>query len=328
MEESAHVSADLYSEQYYRSHLAGGDLAYERSQHWLRFFGSVADAIVSGLAPETVLDAGCAIGLLVEALRARGVDARGVDVSEYAIAQAPDHVQPYVRVGTLTEPVDGRFDLVTCIEVLEHLPVDQLAPALKNLTSVSDQLLISSSPEDFTEPTHLNVRPPEYWATKLAALGFYRDLDFDAGFLTPWAALFRRSEPPTTELVQNYEREHWRLLRERDALRAAAIDHMASDGSMPPAEDAQELRDQLRSAIDAAHGADARRATVEARLAHVEFALSAAEAREEEVAEMVEEIYDLCDGDIRRLQALLDARKFRAYWQLQKPYRWLRDRGR
>jgi len=68
-----------------------------------------------------VLDAGCAIGFLVEALRERGVDARGFDISEYAISQVPEHLQPYCTLGSITDEIDGRYDLITCIEVLEHL---------------------------------------------------------------------------------------------------------------------------------------------------------------------------------------------------------------
>ena len=44
--------------------------------------------------PARLLDAGCAIGLLVETLRDRGVDARGVDISDYAIGRVPDASSP------------------------------------------------------------------------------------------------------------------------------------------------------------------------------------------------------------------------------------------
>ena len=46
---------------------------YGRDPEWLRFFGTIADRIVADIAPRRVLDAGCAMGLLVEALRERGI---------------------------------------------------------------------------------------------------------------------------------------------------------------------------------------------------------------------------------------------------------------
>ena len=56
------------------------------------------------LRPATVLDAGCAMGFLVEWLRKYDIAAEGVDISEYAIQKAHESVKPYVRVGSITEP--------------------------------------------------------------------------------------------------------------------------------------------------------------------------------------------------------------------------------
>jgi 2-polyprenyl-3-methyl-5-hydroxy-6-metoxy-1,4-benzoquinol methylase len=68
---------------YYYAHDCG--LPYERNEHWLSFFGWIAERIVKEINPKTVMDAGCAMGFLLEGLRAREVEAWGVDVSEYAI---------------------------------------------------------------------------------------------------------------------------------------------------------------------------------------------------------------------------------------------------
>ena len=96
--------------------------------------------------PSSVLDAGCAMGFLVEALRKRGVDAKGIDVSEYAISKVHESVAEHCSVGSLSEPLGGRYDLVTCIEVLEHIPAEQADAAIANLCAASDRLLISTSP--------------------------------------------------------------------------------------------------------------------------------------------------------------------------------------
>ena len=55
---------------YYYAHDCG--LPYERNEHWLNFFGWIAERITRDINPKTVLDAGCAMGSLVEGLRARG----------------------------------------------------------------------------------------------------------------------------------------------------------------------------------------------------------------------------------------------------------------
>src|SRR5689334_22980048 len=80
-----------YGEAYFQNYWGGGG-PYERNERWLGFFAEVADGIVRDLAPKTVLDAGCAMGFLVEALRQRGVEASGIDVSEYAISKVDESV--------------------------------------------------------------------------------------------------------------------------------------------------------------------------------------------------------------------------------------------
>ena len=176
---------------YYFEHCCG--VPYGRDEHWLRFFGRIADLIVSDLAPETVLDAGCAMGILVEALRDRGVDAWGIDVSDYALERVREDIKPYCRHASVTEPLELRYDLIVCVEVLEHLSREDALTALDNFAAHTDSLLFSSSPLDFKEPTHVNVQPPEWWAEQLARRGLVHDLEFDAAAVTEWAGLYRRA---------------------------------------------------------------------------------------------------------------------------------------
>ncbi|HET6954019.1 MAG TPA: methyltransferase domain-containing protein [Acidimicrobiales bacterium] len=203
---------DLYGEYYYR-HDCG--IPYERSEHWNGFFGEVADHVVRELRPETVLDAGCAIGMLVEQLRNRYVDASGVDISEFAHEQMPPEVQKHCWVASLTEPLPRHFDLVTCIEVLEHMPSADGNAAIANLCAASERVLFSSSPHDYAEPTHLNVQAPEYWSSLFARHGFVRDFTYDASYLTPWAVLYVRTSASVADVVRDYDRA-W--LRQRDEI--------------------------------------------------------------------------------------------------------------
>ena len=234
-------TAGLFDASYYAT---GCGAPYERSPVWLALHGAFADHIVSDIASGSVLDAGCAIGLLVEALRNRGVDAWGIDISAYAIGQVPVPLKPYCAVHSVTEPLGRRFDLVVCIEVLEHLPRAQSELALANLCRHADDILFSSSPEDYKEATHFNVQPPEYWAEHFAKQGFYRDVDFDAGFITPWAARFRKRHEPSHRLAKDYERKFWLLQNENAQLRQQAGLIRAN---LEQAEQARVERDQARA---------------------------------------------------------------------------------
>jgi SAM-dependent methyltransferase len=219
---------------------------YERNEHWLTFFAGVADGIVRDLHPISVLDAGCAMGFLVEELRKLGVDASGFDVSEYAISNVHESVAEHCRVGTLTEPLEGRYDLITCIEVLEHLPPEESGAAVANLCAATDRILLSTTPEDFGEATHLNVQPPEAWSALMAQHGFHRDLDLDLSYLTPWATLYVRREEPVIETVRRYDRAWFRLRREVAEVRASLLESQEQLAQLEAKVEAPERPELLR----------------------------------------------------------------------------------
>jgi hypothetical protein len=205
-----------------------GKLAYERNEFWLGFFGSIADHIVTDIKPRTVLDAGCAMGMLVEALRDRGVEAYGIDISDYAISQVRSDIKQYCRTGSITEPLDKRYDLIVSIEVLEHLPTEDALRAVANLCSATSDFLFSSTPIDYQEITHLNVQPPEWWTEVFARHGFFRDVEYDPStFLSPWAVRYRRSEETVARIVGGYERLAWRLKTENRTMRQVAAEQRA-----------------------------------------------------------------------------------------------------
>ena len=216
----------LYDETYYRCHC--GHIPYERSDFWLRFFHSIADQIVRALRPRRVLDAGCAKGFLVEALWERGVQAYGIDVSEYAIGEVRKDIRAYCRQASLTDPIEGRFDVITCFEVLEHMPEEEALAAIRGMTTAADAILFSSTPTDLTEPTHVNVRPTISWLHAFADSGFAPDLQFDATFIAPHAFLVRRAvERPSEEVMVAFSE----LIRYRLTLadRQRQIDHLNNE---------------------------------------------------------------------------------------------------
>jgi len=207
---------------YYYAHGCGAP--YERTPELLNFFQGIAEHIHKEIQPATVLDAGCAMGFLVESLRRRGVAAWGLDISEYAIQKVHADVKPYCWVGSVSEPFPARYDLIVSIEVLEHMPRDSAEKAVVNLCQHSNDILFSSTPFDYKEATHLNVQPPEYWGELFGQQGFYRDVDYDAAFITPWAVRYRRRDEPLPRLVRDYERKFWLLRKENTDLRSLTLE--------------------------------------------------------------------------------------------------------
>jgi SAM-dependent methyltransferase len=229
---------------YYFAHCCGEP--YQRSDVWLALFDGFANRILQDISPKSVLDAGCAMGFLVEFLRQRGIDAWGVDISQYAILQVNPEMKPYCWQGSIIDPFPRKYELIVTIEVLEHMPKEDAEVAISNLCNHSDDILFSSTPFDYKEVTHKNVQPPEYWAEIFARQGFYRDVDFDASFITPWAVRFRKRKDPAHRIIRDYERRFWTLWKENTDLRSLAnemreqlVDQEANSKKSTPDENLQ-----------------------------------------------------------------------------------------
>lgn len=114
-----------------------------------RFYRRLGE-VVGALAPDSVLDAGCGEGetlVRLDSLPRRGTAA--IDLSGGAVHHVRDRV-PWAdaSVADVTDlPFgDGSFDLVLCLEVLEHLP--HPGAALDELARVSGGSVIVSVPHE------------------------------------------------------------------------------------------------------------------------------------------------------------------------------------
>lgn len=84
----------------------------------------------SPVAQKTVIDVGCGGGILAESLALRGAEVTGIDMGEAPLSVARLHALEtgvplhYEQITAEDKAVQmpGAFDIVTCMEMLEHVP--------------------------------------------------------------------------------------------------------------------------------------------------------------------------------------------------------------
>jgi 2-polyprenyl-6-hydroxyphenyl methylase/3-demethylubiquinone-9 3-methyltransferase len=87
----------------------------------------------AGLAGKNVLDVGCGGGILSESMAERGANVTGIDLSDKALQVAKLHLLESgkqvdyrkIAVEELATEQPARYDVVTCLEMLEHVPDPQ-----------------------------------------------------------------------------------------------------------------------------------------------------------------------------------------------------------
>ena len=180
---------------------------------WTALLEDLADRLVdAGFQTGKVLDAACGPGLLVAALRRRGVEAFGADSSPEALANAPEGVRRHCRLRKPTEPLDDRYDLILCINAVGRLPDGAQSALLRSLTAAAPALLFVET-GDAADALARRTGALD-WMERFAGYGFAPSLSFSAPGFGDCALLLQQGPAPAPDVM--------RLLAECMQLRAAA----------------------------------------------------------------------------------------------------------
>ena len=123
---------------------------------------------IGQLAGKQVLDVGCGGGILSEAMAHRGADVTGIDMGEAPLKVAKLHglesgakvAYRRITVEELAKEQPGQFDIVTCMEMLEHVPDPaSVVRACARLTKPGGKVFLST----------LNRNPKSYLFAILGA---------------------------------------------------------------------------------------------------------------------------------------------------------------
>lgn len=88
------------------------------------------ERLAAGLSGKRIVDVGCGGGILAEAMAAKGATVTGIDLAEKPLKVAMLHRMEtgssvdyrLTSAEALAQESPGAFDMVTCMEMLEHVP--------------------------------------------------------------------------------------------------------------------------------------------------------------------------------------------------------------
>tara|TARA_R110000737_G_C14537741_1_gene478412 strand:+ start:271 stop:852 length:582 start_codon:yes stop_codon:yes gene_type:complete len=131
-------------------------------------------------AKSKILDFGCATGFLTKALMNLGCDnISGFDISEWAIGEAKKNNVP------ITYTYKGDYDLVFCLDVLEHMTDEDIKDFFLNCKATAYMIRIPCSVDEGKtyaldvsnqDETHINCKTKKQWHALFNSIINYVDL--------------------------------------------------------------------------------------------------------------------------------------------------------
>ncbi|MDY7009644.1 MAG: class I SAM-dependent methyltransferase [Planctomycetota bacterium] len=148
---------------HYIPSLAGGDFSSVRVHRWGYQYMAYLEFVIekiSGMDFGSLLDVGCGDGRLLHELKLRFGDKRlaGLDMSEQALRFA-GAFNPGIQFicGDITDPavMEGKFDVITLIETLEHIKPSDVPTFVEALAGrlADDGVIVITVPSRNIRPT-------------------------------------------------------------------------------------------------------------------------------------------------------------------------------
>lgn len=142
------LDASFFDREYYE-----GGILYKGHGYTTSWIGRIRSTLANFyrafrvkflLHPRSLLDVGCATGKMIKYLRSFGVDAHGIELSDYALSKALNEVKPYLKKGNILEipAQNNSYDVVTSMNVLEHVSKDNILKALEETNRVAKKYTI------------------------------------------------------------------------------------------------------------------------------------------------------------------------------------------
>jgi len=116
----------------------------------------------------SVVEIGCGNGRLCDLLSGMSLDVTGVDIFDNDAVYNRERYK-FIKQDLIQTPYpfkDNEFDYCLSFDVLEHLPPEAIAPALKEMGRISSNIFLAVSCTG-GRPLHLTVKTPGWWLDRL-----------------------------------------------------------------------------------------------------------------------------------------------------------------
>lgn len=134
----------------------------------------ICPLVCDWLQPQSLLDVGCGAGAWCKIWARTGVpEVVGVD-GDYVQTESlliPEETFHRYDLSAGFD-LDRKFDLVTSLEVAEHLPAEAASRFVETLTRHGDRVLFSAATPGQGGEFHVNEQPLSYWRDKFFAKGY------------------------------------------------------------------------------------------------------------------------------------------------------------
>lgn len=164
---------------------------------WVKGQEEMAKYCKEMLGAQSVFDLGCGTGGLIEACMSQDIVVMGIDSNplnkEFFDKRNPENEHRFICDMAQNVVPGNEFDVVVCIEVLEHIPdeVNEKILAIwrdKCKFFIFSSTPFTSTPEFDRQWGHINVKPTPHWIKFFEKNGFKMVQKLD--FPTKWSLLF------------------------------------------------------------------------------------------------------------------------------------------
>jgi cyclopropane fatty-acyl-phospholipid synthase-like methyltransferase len=170
----------IYDAEYYEDCVDGPAVASARI---------MARSIFSEFAPKSVLDVGCGTGALLSEFQKYGCETFGLEFSPAGLEMCRQrglNVKKFDLESERGDMLSAKYDIVTSMEVAEHLPEKTADSFVDLLCNSGEQIVFTAAHPGQGGSDHVNEQPQTYWVDKFLKRGYTHRINLSEIWRNDW----------------------------------------------------------------------------------------------------------------------------------------------